>query len=342
MLTALLDPLTDPRWSRLVDRCPQALIFHQPAWLGLLTERYRYPLAAAAVLDARGELVAGLPLALVASRLTGRRIVALPFSDVCPPLLAPDGNSDALQLLADAVEGERRRRGLLLEVRGPFAQLGRPVDRFHLHVVDLHGGLAEVEGSYASRTRRHVRKARRMGVEICRRVDVEALEEFYALHQRTRRRLGVPTQPKAFVRGLAGLFARELGFVASARFEGRVVAAAVFLRTGGNLTYKYGASDERYLHTRPNNLIFADVIEWACDQGLATLDLGRTDFGQEGLRDFKRSLGATERTLAYTYRGGTGGPSTPSRAERAATALIRNSPPAVGRAIGEVLYRHAG
>ena len=342
MLRALLDPLNDPRWAGLVDRCPQASIFHHPAWLGLLNERYRYPLAAAAVLDSGGEPVAGLPLALVASRLTGRRLVALPFSDVCPPLLAPGGSSDTLQLLAEAVEGERRRRDLRLEVRAPFAQLGRPVDRFYLHVVDLRDGLAQVESRYASRARRHVRKARRMGVEVHRRLDAEALEEFYALHLGTRQRLGVPTQPKAFIRGLAGMFARGLGFVALARFEGRTVAAAVFLRTGGNLTYKYGASDERYLHTRPNNLIFAEVIAWACDQGLSTLDLGRTDFGQEGLGAFKRSLGATEATLGYTYRGTVPGPSTSSRAERAATGLIRKSPPAVGRAIGEVLYRHAG
>lgn len=339
---ALLDPLNDPRWAEFVDRCPQASIFHHRAWLGLLNECYRYPLAAAAVLDAAGRPVAGLPLALISSRLTGRRLVALPFSDVCPPLLVPGGSPEALQVLAETVEGEGRRRDLRLEVRAPFVQLGRPVDRFHLHVVDLRDGLGEVERRYASRARRHARKARRMGVEVRQRVDGEALEAFYALHLRTRRRLGVPTQPKAFVRALAGLFARELGFVALARFEGRTVAAAVFLRAGGTLTYKYGASDERYLHTRPNNLIFAQVIEWACDQGLATLDLGRTDFEQEGLSAFKRSLGATEETLAYTYGGTVRKPSTPSWTGRAATQLIRKSPPAVGAAIGEVLYRHAG
>lgn len=342
MLTGLVDPLHDPRWARLVDRCPEASIFHHPAWLGLLAESYRYPLAVGAVFDAGGDAVAGLPLALVASRLTGRRLVALPFSDVCGPLLAPGTDLHALQLLAEAVERERRAREVPLVVHAPFVQLGGSVDRFHLHVLDLRGGPAEVERRYASRARRHVRKARRLGVEVRQRSDVEALEEFYALHLRTRRRLGVPTQPKSFVRGLAGLFDRGLGFVAVARFQGMPIAAAVFLRTGGNLTYKYGASDERYLHARPNNLIFSEVIASGCDEGMTTLDLGRTDFGQEGLRAFKLSLGATEQTLAYTYRGTTPGRSASSHAQRVTTALIRKSPAAVGRAIGEVLYRHAG
>ena len=42
-----------------------------------------------------GEAVAGLPLARVESRLTGRRLVALPFSDVCPPVRRPEAGEAA-------------------------------------------------------------------------------------------------------------------------------------------------------------------------------------------------------------------------------------------------------
>ncbi|MDP9294684.1 MAG: GNAT family N-acetyltransferase [Actinomycetota bacterium] len=340
MLSALLDPLGDPRWAQLVAESPQASIFHHPAWLELLHRRYRYPLAAAVVLDGAGQPMAGLPMALVSSRLTGRRLVCLPFSDVCPPLVTGD-NSEALELLAETVERERRTRDIPLHVRAPFPQLEPPVDRYLRHLVELGEGAEATEAHFASSARRHVRKAERLGVEIEHRSDGDALEIFYALHLYTRRRLGVPTQPKAFIRDLAGLFNRGLGFVAVARFEQRPIAAAVFLRSGGTLTYKYGASDQRHLHARPNNLLFARVIRWGCEHGLQTLDLGRTDPGQEGLAAFKRSWGATEETLAYTYRG-TRPPPASSHLERAAGAVIRRTPPAVGRAMGELLYRHTG
>lgn len=341
MRTALLDPLADPRWARLVAEAPQASPFHHPSWLGLLRRHYRYPVAAACVLDGQ-RAVAGLPLALVASRLTGRRLVAVPFSDACPPLRLDDAAPEAMRSLAGAIERERRARGVRLEVRARFAEAGEPVDRFLEHVVDLRDGLAEVERRYAPQVRRNIRKAGRAGVTFERRTDLPALDLFYGLHLRTRRRLGVPTQPKRFIRGLAGLFARGLGFVALARHEGRPAAAAVFLIAGRSVTYKYGASDERSLPARPNNLLFAEAIRWACAAGLHRLDLGRTDLGQEGLRAFKRSWGAVESPLAYTYAGGPAPAAGHSGLDRAVSALVQRAPVAVGRGVGELLYRHVG
>ncbi len=340
--TAILDPCCDARWLRLVERAPQTTIFHHPLWLGLIGRHYRYPLAAAALLDAAGEAVAGLPLALVASRLTGRRLVALPFSDSCPPLVAQDAPGDAAQRLAAAVEDLRRSRAMPVEVRGAFPALAAPVERFLQHRVDLTPGLEEVERAYTSQVRRNVRKARREGVEVRRHVDAAALDEFYALHLRTRRRLGVPTQPRAFVRGLGELLTGGHGFVSIARLAGRPVAAALFLHAGGTLTYKYGASDPEFQQARPNNLLFADAIAWACERRLRELDLGRTDLGHDGLAAFKRSWGAAETPLAHTYAGGPIPEPGPSLAERVLAPVIRRGPALTGRVIGEVLYRHAG
>lgn len=342
MRTALLDPVHDTRWARLVDASTEACIFHHPAWLALVGGYYRYPVAAPVVLGHDGEAMAGLPVALVASRLTGRRLVALPFSDTCPPLLAPTAHPESLRLLARAVERERLRHSLPIEVRARFAELGVPAERFLLHVVDLREGPAAVEARFTSQVRRNTRKAVREGVTVDQEIDASALEVFYDLFLQTRRRLGVPTQPEAFVRGLGDLFAQGLGFVAIARLAGRPIASAVFLRTGRILTYKYGASDRAFQQVRPNNLLFAHVIRWACEQGLHALDLGRTDLGQEGLAAFKRSWGARESSLAYTYRGGPGPAPGPGRAERTAAALIRRGPAVVGRVIGEALYRHTG
>lgn len=342
MRTALVDPRTDRRWLSLLARAPQASVFHDPGWIALVAGHYRYPVAAAVVLDARGEAAAGLPLALIASRLTGRRLVALPFSDACGPLVAPGATAGARASLARAVAALADDRRAPVEVRGPFAELGTESTRFDRHRVDLRDGLADVERRYSPQVRRNVRKARRLGVEVHRRTDGAALEDFYALHLQTRRRLGVPTQPKAFILGLAGLLARGSGFVSVACLEGRAVAAAVFLHAHGTLTYKYGASDRAHQHARPNNLLFADAIAWACAEGLRGLDLGRSDRDQEGLRAFKRSWGAAEEPLAYTYAGRPAPAGGPSRAERALAPLIRHGPALTGRLIGEVLYRHAG
>jgi CelD/BcsL family acetyltransferase involved in cellulose biosynthesis len=341
----VLDPLADERWAALVERSPDASIFHHPAWLRLLRDTYRYELTACCVEDADGTLVAGLPIAAVSSRLTGRRLVALPFSDLCPPLVAPGAGPGTGRALAGALDTFRRRRAVALEVRGTGGVLegAPPGDRFHHHLLELGPDVAAVERRFAKpQVARGVRRAEREGLTAERRTDAGALRAFYALHTGTRRRLGVPTQPRRFILAFEPLFARGLGFVLLVRRGDRPVAAAVFLTFHDVLTYKYGASDERFLSARPNNLLFMEAIRWGCANGMRTLDFGRTHWHQEGLRAFKLAWGAEERELRYRHVGGAVPGGRDARAERWLGAAIRRSPPVAGRLIGEVLYRHAG
>jgi CelD/BcsL family acetyltransferase involved in cellulose biosynthesis len=335
----VLDPLRDPAWAALVARAPEATIFHHPAWLALLHAQYGYALEAWC--DDSAD--AGLPVALVRSRLTGTRLVALPFSDACPPLVAAGADAAGARLAA-GLGPERARRGLDLEIRGDAAGAGAHRGaEFAEHRLDLRAGLDAVRaGFHKGQVQRAIKRAAREGVTVEHATSRQALERFYALHVATRRTQGVPTQPKRFVLNFAGLFAAGLGFVALARHEDRDVAAAVFLRAGSTLTYKYGASDREHLGVRPNHAIFDHAIAWACAEGLHTLDYGRTDLDNDGLRSFKRGWGAEERPLRYHVLADA--PPNPGRgrADRLLAALITRSPPSVGRAVGEALYRHAG
>lgn len=336
MRTELLDPRTDARWHDFVGRAERATMFHHPAWLELLASRYRYEFAASCVLDDGGRVVAGLPWARVESRLTGRRLVALPFSDACQPLL--DGAPE--KELAHALDEHRRETGLGLEVRWRMDALpGEVVHRYWRHTLPLDSDVDAVERRAQTGIRRGVAKARREGLSFERRTDPGALDAFYHLHLRTRRHQGAPTQPKRFIDGLAGLFDRGHGFVALVSDGDRPVAAAVFLQLRSHLIYKYGASDRSALPRRPNNLLFAEVIRWACEAGLRELDFGRTDLEQEGLKQFKRGWGADELPLHHTYAG----MELPSGAgpARLLAPVIRRSPPNVGRLFG-ALYRHFG
>jgi CelD/BcsL family acetyltransferase involved in cellulose biosynthesis len=344
MATGLsVDPLADPRWRELLARSPEGSVFHHPAWLRLLQTSYRYPLFSCCIGSDGGRLVAGLPVALIASRLTGRRLVALPFSDLCPALVAHDAPPQARWALGDALAELQRSRELPLEIRAPAELVpgSSPGERFHHHVLALEPDVAAVQRRFARpQALRGVRRALREGLHARVRTDRDALATFYRLHMATRRRLGVPTQPRRFILGLERLFEEGLGFVLLVRAGDADVAAAVFLTSHGVLTYKYGASDPRALGARPNNLLFMEAIRWGCEHGFQTLDLGRTHWGQEGLRAFKLSWGAEERVLRYRHVGGAAPREAPFGG--ALATLIRRSPPVASRLIGEVLYRHAG
>jgi CelD/BcsL family acetyltransferase involved in cellulose biosynthesis len=168
------------------------------------------------------------------------------------------------------------------------------------------------------------------------------LDSFYSLHLATRRRQGVPIQPRRFFQLLWDrVLARGGGELLVAEAGGHALAAAVFLRRGGRIVYKFGASDSSSWDLRPNHAIFWEAIRAGCETGAEELDFGRTDLGNDGLRAFKAGWGTVERPLVYTFvgaqpRGGGSG-----TAHRALGAVIRRSPPAVCRVLGERLYRYA-
>jgi CelD/BcsL family acetyltransferase involved in cellulose biosynthesis len=340
MTLLTIDPVVDSAWSGLLERAPAATVFHQPSWLRLLREQYGYAISAWCVAGDDGRLAAGLPVALAHSRLTGARLISLPFSDACQPVHDPAGGIQPAAL-ALAVAKERARIGLPLQVRGELVDApGGVVIHSHAqHRLRLDPDVDRVVARFAPQVRRGIAKANREGVTIESRRDRAGLGRFYAMHMATRRRQGMPTQPRRFILKFAELFDARLGFVLLARHQERDIAGAVFLTAGGTLTYKYGASRRRDLGLRPNNLLFMEAIRWGCENGQRTLDFGRTDLDNEGLLAFKRSWGADESPLSYTYLGPRKPDTTGGLPRRAMSAAIRHSPPTFGRLVGEALYR---
>ena len=128
----------------------------------------------------------------------------------------------------------------------------------------------------------------------------EALEEFISLHVLTRKRHGVPPQPRRFFTQIhQQIIQPGLGFVVLARRGTIPVAAAIFFVWGDKAIYKFGASDQSEQSLRGNNLVMWEAIRFLAQSGVQQLDFGRTAFEHEGLRRFKLGWGTTERTITY-------------------------------------------
>jgi CelD/BcsL family acetyltransferase involved in cellulose biosynthesis len=333
----------DGRWMRLVEDTPDATPFHLPAWLRALSATYGYRGIVAAQLDEAGAVLAGLPLLRVVRPLAGSVYVSLPFTDHVPPLAVGDGGVVAL---AGALERWRRDEGLGgVEVRArlPAIDSVHSVQAGVRHLLSVQTDSSELRRLKPS-VARHVKAAQRAGVRVrLSRSDVD-LATFYRLHVETRRRLGVPVQPRRFLRAIwTHLIDPGLGFVAVAEGSGgKPVAAALFLVHGRTAVYKYGASDAAQWRLKPNHLLFWSVIQWCSENGIEVLDFGRSELESEGLRQFKSSWGAVEVPLVYARLGSAGGaPGAGGRLTSVMNAVIRRSPAVVCRAAGELLYRYA-
>jgi CelD/BcsL family acetyltransferase involved in cellulose biosynthesis len=334
--------LDDPRWSAFVHEWPDALPFHHPRWAGLLRDCYGYRPRALVLADSAGRIAAGLPVLEVGSRFGRRRWVSLPFTDACPPLVG----DESAGWLADALVDELAARQVaVFELRAGLPTRARVHPRVAAvaHRLPLAADPADVSRRFSKMHQRNLRRAERSDVYVARGTSRQDVDAFYRLHLLTRRRLGLPIQPRRFFELLAEeVLAAGLGFVLTARAGDIPVAAAVFLAWNGVLVYKYGASDARYWSLRPNHALFWSAIRWGCEHGYRVLDWGRSDLADRGLREFKSGWGAIERPLTYTVVADQAPGPAPSRLRPAMQVLIRHSPPWVCRTLGELLYRYAG
>lgn len=334
----------DPDWRAFLQSRSEATAFHHPAWSQLMNDTYGYGPLVLVQIDAEGKIESGLPLLEIRSRLTGRRFVSVPFADYCPPL-ARDGASLA-RLTSNLVAWREGAGEPRIEVRGPLPERPgvHPVAQFVRHVVPLEPDPQQVFRRFdQSRVRKAIRRAGREGLHVRLTSSLDDLGTFYPMLWETRRRLGVPVQPKRFLRGLwANLIEKGLGFLALAYKGTKPVAGCVFLAWNGTLIAKFGSSLPAYWSLRPNNLVFWAAIEWGCQHGYRLFDFGRTEPNNQGLRFFKEGWGAREEPLVYTYLAKSAPKPHSGLATRLLAEVIQHSPRTVCRAVGELLYGHFG
>jgi CelD/BcsL family acetyltransferase involved in cellulose biosynthesis len=334
--------LTDPRWKDFVTEHPGATPFHHPDWADLVADCYGFRAFALATTDDRGAIRAGLPVVEVRRLRGGAKWVSLPYTDYCPPLASGRREEEEL---ASALRRASWSSGVgRVEVRGPLAGAPAASRTALRHLLLLDDDPAGVyAGFHRSQVQRSIRRAEREGLTVRSAAHPSDLADtFYRLHLRTRRRQGVPVQPRRFFRLLwERVISKGLGSVLIVEASGQPVAAAVFLTWNGTVIYKFGASEASAWPMRPNHLLFWHAIRTACEQGHRWFDFGRTDLGHTGLRAFKLSWGALEEPLVYRTLGGPEpSPEADGRAARVLGSVIRRSPLLVCRAAGETLYRY--
>ena len=344
----LLDPFQDPRWADLVDRHPRSSVFHTVAWLEALQQTYGYQPVAYATSPSGGSLEDGLVFCRVKSWITGRRLISLPFSDHCEPLLNSASDEPAF---ATALEQTLHREKLrYIEIRPvqPFAattDLCRPTQTYAFHQIDLGPDLATLfKNCHKSSMQQKIQRAAREGL-ICETGRSEALlDAFWTLLLITRRRHGVPPQPRSWFRNLIRCFGDALQ-IRVAFQDRRPVASILTLRHKDTLVCKYSCSDTRWNNLGGTQVLFWRAMEEARRDGLRVFDLGRSDSGNAGLIEFKNRWGAACSTLTYVRLSA----APPAKiaatrgcgwAQRIATAVAPGVPDRLFSTIGSALYRH--
>lgn len=341
----VLDPIADRRWADLVNRHPQASVFHSPAWLAALQETYGYRPLAFTLSAPEEQLTNGIVFARVASRITGNRLVSLPFADHCEPLTEDVAQTGNLAAFARATQKDNCRYVELRPRMSPlYAVAGfGPSSRYCLHTLDLTPDLKEIFGRFHTNCiQRRIRHAEKTNLRYEESRSETALGNFYELQILTRTRHGLPSQPLKWFQSLRNTFGGRFQ-VHTIFMNRRPLASMITLRHGNTLTYKYGASDASQHHLGGMVLLFWRVIQDARANGVTEIDLGRSDLSSTGLIEFKERWGAKCSDLCY-LRSPQPSPqkATESRCLAFAKKVFAHTPPKLVEFAGSFLYKHAG
>ena len=341
-----IDPIHDPGWLELIERHPQATVFHTPGWLEALRKTYGYEPVVLTTSPSASGVTNGIVLCRVSSWLTGRRIVSLPFTDHCEPLV---GSSEELHCILAALRDGRNENGCkYIEIRPVVNDLGAfpafiKSKSFCLHRLDLRRPLEDLFGGFHKDcVRRKIWRAEREGLAYEEGRSKPLLGQFYRLLVLTRRRqLSLP-QPLAWFRNLITLMGDKLK-IHVVSTDGRPVASILTLSYKDTLVYKYGCSDKRFSSLGGTHLIFWRAIQQAKRDGVVELDMGRSDWADAGLIKFKDRWGATPSILTYWRCGATVAKRASARSNaQMARRIFGHIPNRLLATTGALLYRHVG
>jgi hypothetical protein len=342
----VLDPLSDNRWDELVSHHPRASIFHERGWLEALARTYGYKPFVLTSAPPGEPLENGLVLCRVSSWMTGTRLVSLPFSDHCEPLL---NTACELQEFMNWLHEEcDRQHGRYVEFRPLSAMQAegdslQPSGSYWFHELDLRPSPDQIfRRLHPNSFRRKVQRAEREGLSYESGDSEKLLHEFYRLLLITRKRHHLLPQPLVWFQNLLQYMRKKLQ-IRVARKNDIPVAAMLTLRHESSVVYKYGCSDERFHSFGGMPFLFWKLLQESKASRAERIDFGRTDLRNEGLLAFKDRLGTNRKLLTY-YRY--------QKTTRRGVATLANLqavrqflsflPEVVSSAAGRVLYRHMG
>ena len=339
-----IDPRDSPVWQKLVDRTASS-VFHSPAWMQVLSDTYGWEPFAYVVVNSSGDPCAGLPCCKIAD-VFGERIVSMPFSDYCDPLVS---DARCWHVLVEALLPEH----CPITVRCLHNDLPlqdsrfKPTKQTKWHGLDLRPDLPALWEAMHDSKHRAIRKSQREGVQVRVAESEQELRTFFEMHLKVRKyKLNLLAQPFLFFQNIWRRFVEPgRGFLLLAYFQDRIVAGDYFLEWKDTLYYKFNASLVEDLSHRPNDLLMWEGIQRAKARGLKFLDLGLSDWDQEGLVRYKRMFGTEEKAISFLRYTPNGGPTAAEIGMRDVLSRMTRHftdqlvPDAITERAGEDLYR---
>lgn len=353
MQVEIINPMAEHQaWNEFVENHSLASFYHQAGWAGVIEQTFSHTQACYFVLKNRqNQLEAALPLFLVKSRLLGNRLVSLPFTPNCDPLVETARQWE--QLMDAVLIYQQEVQAKYLELRAFFS----PAEIYD-HKLNQNRDYATFELTldqppeklrqkfHKGCVLRSLKKAEKNGVQLRWGSSEADLRAFCDLLILTRRKHGFPPQPFEFYENMwKAFYPKNQIALPLAVYQGKIVAGIILFKYRRRVHYEFVASDLDYLNVRPNHFLIWQSLKAAWDGGFNIFDFGKTPLDNPGLVQFKERWGAAARPLTYRFYSAEKS-TTAANDRRSGFQLVKrffkSAPLPLTKLTGRLVYQHLG
>lgn len=353
-LVTFIDLRQDRRWDDFVAAHPNGLICHLSGWKQVLEQSFSHikGFYLALIDPASGDLLAGLPVYLVNSFVTGKRLVSIPFATLSDPLAASD--SEIRQLLsasqklaidagASRIEIRTQASARMMNNSG-FCR----IDSFKHHFLVLDEPAELLARRFARKSiDSTLKQCKRHGLKLANDCNYDGLSVFFSLYVKTRKRLGLPPQPFRLFENLWQVFAPSGKLqLLHASYGKRVIASMLLLKFKDRVSWEFIGDHPEFRHLHPTHFLVWEAIKLSCAEGYKVFDFGRTAVTNIGLMDFKRRWGTVVGDLPQfwfpPHSNGAKALASETMKYRVFKRLMQSTPEALLPLVGKLCYRHMG
>lgn len=333
--THLIKEIDIQQWQIFAEESLSDNPFLHKQWLLLLSAQYKLPIKILGYFE-NSTLISAIPFVEKKTCFSKIKLISLPFTDY---ISYGKELPDKFILLLKEYLNQKYKS---IELRSQVSLIHKSKPAFCRHHLNLDIGYENIKLGYRKNTHRNIIKSEKNNLTLKISKDTVSIDEFYRLNILTRKKHGLPPQPKSFFNNVYKyLFESNLGFVATVYTNDKAIASAIFFTYKNTIIYKYGASDSKNLILRPNNFLFDSIIKYACNNNYSLFDFGICSKNNLGLRRFKLGWGAKEEDISYVLINQTGiHPYNKKNYNRIIHSIFKILPSKLNILLGELLYKY--
>jgi FemAB-related protein (PEP-CTERM system-associated) len=210
-------------------------------------------------------------------------------------------------------------------------------------LLDLPESSEKLMKSFKSKLRSQIRKPIKEGLNA-KIGGLELLDDFYNIFSVNMRNLGSPVHSRKLMQNVLEAFAGSARIVVVCKGE-EPVACSMIAGFKDTLENPWASALREYSRLSPNMLLYWTMLEYACNNGYAHFDFGRSS-PDEGTYKFKKQWGAKPETLYWhciSLNGHQVGEETSEKSKfKKAISYWQKMPVPVTKIIGPMIRKHIG